>query len=91
MSRHRGRGGRVARVEAIDLRAWALQEADELGPEPIGSEPDLGVEERLGAIVLPSALADHDRRGCGGRAYSTPLNEAIGWAGLCCSTRQRMR
>jgi hypothetical protein len=34
------------------------QEADELGPEPPGSEAELWREERWGAVVLLAGLAD---------------------------------
>ncbi|HEV3451798.1 MAG TPA: hypothetical protein VG869_11410 [Acidimicrobiia bacterium] len=48
-------------MDASELRAQAIQEADELGPEPIDrNEHALWLEERRGAIVLLSALADHD-------------------------------
>lgn len=44
-----------------ELKARAIQEADELGPEPSRRhERDLWVEERRGAIVLLAALADYD-------------------------------
>lgn len=43
-------------VEAGELRTRALLEADELGPEPIGSDRDLWLEKRRGAIVLLSGI-----------------------------------
>jgi hypothetical protein len=39
-------------VDASELRARARQEADELGPEPPGTEAELWREERWGAVVL---------------------------------------
>jgi hypothetical protein len=45
-------------MDASELRARARQEADELGPEPPGSEAELWREERWGAVVLLAGLAD---------------------------------
>jgi hypothetical protein len=45
-------------MDASELRARARQEADELGPEPPGTEADLWREERWGAVVLLAGLAD---------------------------------
>jgi hypothetical protein len=45
-------------MDAAELRARARQEADELGPEPPGSEADLWRGERWGAVVLLAGLAD---------------------------------
>jgi hypothetical protein len=47
-------------MDASELRARARQEADELGPEPPGTEVDLWREERWGAVVLLAGLADDD-------------------------------
>jgi hypothetical protein len=47
-------------VDASELRAPARQEADELGPEPPGTEAELWREERWGAVVLLAGLADDD-------------------------------
>jgi hypothetical protein len=47
-------------VDAIELRAHARQEADELGPEPPGAEAELWLEERWSAVVLLAGLADDD-------------------------------
>jgi hypothetical protein len=47
-------------VDASELRARARQEADELGPEPPGSEAEMWREERWGAVVLLAGLADDD-------------------------------
>jgi hypothetical protein len=45
-------------MNATELRARARQEADELGPEPPGTEAELWREERWGAVVLLAGLAD---------------------------------
>jgi hypothetical protein len=45
-------------MDAAELRARARQEADELGPEPRGTEAELWREERWGAVVLLAGLAD---------------------------------
>jgi hypothetical protein len=45
-------------MDASELRALARQEADELGPEPPGTEAELWREERWGAVVLLAGLAD---------------------------------
>jgi hypothetical protein len=45
-------------MDASVLRARARQEADELGPEPPGTEAELWREERWGAVVLLAGLAD---------------------------------
>jgi hypothetical protein len=47
-------------VDTSELRARARQEADELGPQPPGSEADLWREERWGAVALLAGLADDD-------------------------------
>jgi hypothetical protein len=54
-------------MDASELRARARQEADELGPEPAGTEAELWREERWGAVVLLAGLADDD---------AEPLREA---------------
>jgi hypothetical protein len=43
---------------ASDLRARTRQEADELGPEPPGTEGELWRVERRGAVVVLAGLAD---------------------------------
>jgi hypothetical protein len=45
-------------MDALELRARACREADELGPEPPGTEAELWREERWGAVVLLAGLAD---------------------------------
>ena len=46
-------------MDAADLRQRAIEEADELGPEPANpAEVDLWREERWGAVVLLCGLAD---------------------------------
>jgi hypothetical protein len=59
-ARHHSNEGpsRNAFVDACELRARARQEADELGPEPPGTEAELWREERWGAVVLLAGLAD---------------------------------
>jgi hypothetical protein len=48
-------------MEPSELRGQAQQEADELGPEPLDSrERALWHEERRGALILLSALADYN-------------------------------
>jgi hypothetical protein len=47
-------------MDASELRARARQEADELGPEPAGTEAELWRQERWGAVVLLAGLADDD-------------------------------
>ena len=47
-------------MDASEPRARARQEADELGPEPPGTEAELWREERWGAVVLLAGLADDD-------------------------------
>jgi hypothetical protein len=48
-------------VEPSDLRERAREEAIELGPEPVDRhERALWSEERRGALILLSALADYD-------------------------------
>src|SRR6516165_5460000 len=47
-------------MDASELRARARQEADELGPQPPGTEAHLWREERWGAVVLLAGLADDD-------------------------------
>jgi hypothetical protein len=47
-------------LDAAELRARARQEADELGPEPPGTEAELWREERWGAVVLLAGLAEDD-------------------------------
>jgi hypothetical protein len=47
-------------MDASELRARARHEADELGPEPPGTEAELCREERWGAVVLLAGLADDD-------------------------------
>jgi hypothetical protein len=44
----------------LKLRARARQEADELGPEPPGTEADLWRQESWGAGVLLAGLADDE-------------------------------
>ena len=45
-------------MDAAQLGARARQEADELGPEPAGTEAELWRVERWGAVVLLVGLAD---------------------------------
>jgi hypothetical protein len=47
-------------VDPAELRAHARQEADELGPEPPGTEAEPWREERRGAVVLLAGLVDDD-------------------------------
>jgi hypothetical protein len=47
-------------MDASELRVRAREEADELGPQPPGTEADLWREERWGAVVLLAGLADDD-------------------------------
>ncbi|HEY6316526.1 MAG TPA: hypothetical protein VI462_01405 [Acidimicrobiia bacterium] len=48
-------------MDAAELRHWAIEEADELGPEPAdAAELELRREERWGAVVLLCGLADDD-------------------------------
>jgi hypothetical protein len=54
-------------VDVSELRARARQEANELGPEPAGTDADLWREERWEAVVLLAGLADDDA-------------ELLGWA-----------
>jgi hypothetical protein len=44
-------------MDVSELRAWAVGEADELGPETPGNEVELWREERWGAVVLLAGLA----------------------------------
>jgi len=43
-------------MDASELRARARHAADELGPEPPGTEADLSREQRWGAVVLFARL-----------------------------------
>ena len=45
-------------MDASELCTRARQEADELGPEPSGTETELWREERWGAVVLLAGLMD---------------------------------
>ena len=56
----RGRG-KLRDVTPHELRARAMQEANELGPEPADPrDRRLWLEERRGAVVLLAYLADRD-------------------------------
>jgi|SRR6516165_8235100 hypothetical protein len=48
-------------MDAFELPTRApRQEAEELGPEPAGTQAERGREERWGAVVLLAGLADDD-------------------------------
>jgi hypothetical protein len=64
-------------VDASELRARARQEADELGPEPPGTEADLWREERWGAVVLLAGLDAVMTR----QRYVAPYPTGTQWIG----------
>jgi hypothetical protein len=49
-------------MDVSELRARARQEADELDPEPAGTEAERWREDRFGAVVLLAGLADDDAK-----------------------------